>query len=250
MLSEGWGVLAESAAGTSHIARGIVCQDVCRTRSFGDENDWIAIAISDGAGSAEHSQIGAGIVCDSFLSTLSRRWPIVPRTREDMLEFYTLARAEIFAEAVQRGFEPSALACTALLGIAGPECAMFGQLGDGAIVIGRDGEYRMPIWCVEGEYVNETEFITGNGYSEALQFAAFDERISEIAILTDGLQHLAIDFAERRPHAGFFQPFFESLRASARTGDLRVSLLEFLSSPRVNERTDDDKTLALAIRRP
>lgn len=47
----------------------------------------------------------------------------------------------------------------------------------------------------------------------------------------------------------FFTPFFNGLAAATQEQlDLLPELLkQFLSSPAVNERTDDDKTLALAL---
>ncbi|EFC7107168.1 protein phosphatase 2C domain-containing protein, partial [Escherichia coli] len=51
------------------------------------------------------------------------------------------------------------------------------------------------------------------------------------------------------PHVPFFTPFFNGLAAATQEQlDLLPELLkQFLSSPAVNERTDDDKTLALAL---
>ncbi|EOD2289449.1 protein phosphatase 2C domain-containing protein, partial [Escherichia sp. TWPC-MK] len=51
------------------------------------------------------------------------------------------------------------------------------------------------------------------------------------------------------PHVPFFTPFFNGLASATQEQlDLLPELLkQFLSSPAVNERTDDDKTLALAL---
>jgi hypothetical protein len=68
--------------------------------------------------------------------------------------------------------------------------------------------------------------------------------------LTDGLQRLALDFTARTPHLPFFQPLFAALRAAPDVESLAGPFREFLDSQRINERTDDDKTLVLAISRP
>ena len=54
---------------------------------------------------------------------------------------------------------------------------------------------------------------------------------------------------DNSPHVPFFTPFFIGLAAATQEQlDLLPELLkQFLSSPAVNERTDDDKTLALAL---
>ena len=69
-------------------------------------------------------------------------------------------------------------------------------------------------------------------------------------MFSDGLQRLALDFAKTIPFEPFFQGLFPSVRAmSADDGEkLTQSLTDFLNSPRINERTDDDKTLILATR--
>jgi hypothetical protein len=68
--------------------------------------------------------------------------------------------------------------------------------------------------------------------------------------LSDGLQTMALSFAERAAHRPFFLPMFRKLR-SARPGDgLPAALHRFLESPAVSQRSDDDKTLLLATRVP
>ena len=59
---------------------------------------------------------------------------------------------------------------------------------------------------------------------------------------------LALDFAQARVHDRFFAPLFRTVRNGPDEETLRASLLEFMDSKRVNDRTDDDKTLLLATR--
>ena len=66
--------------------------------------------------------------------------------------------------------------------------------------------------------------------------------------MTDGLQRLALDFSAKQPHAEFFHPLFQAIKISAKSDDLSTALKAFLNSPIINERTDDDKTLVLAVR--
>ncbi|MBW2844613.1 hypothetical protein KX245_21670, partial [Escherichia coli] len=57
---------------------------------------------------------------------------------------------------------------------------------------------------------------------------------------------------DNSPHVPFFTPFFNGLASATQEQlDLLPELLkQFLSSPAVNERTDDDKTLAHAENYP
>lgn len=78
-----------------------------------------------------------------------------------------------------------------------------------------------------------------------------EERIDEVALLSDGLQRLALHYQTRTAHAAFFKPMLATLRDASEDAleSLSARLEDYLSSPAVNERTDDDKTLVLASRR-
>jgi hypothetical protein len=54
--------------------------------------------------------------------------------------------------------------------------------------------------------------------------------------------------ATNTAHPPFFTPIFTGLATAtaAQEDQIRAALAKFLGSPAVNERTDDDKTLALA----
>jgi hypothetical protein len=242
--------LARSAIGTAHVAHGISCQDAYRTCALDEQGAWIGVAVADGAGSASHSDVGAAIACEAILNSIRKRWPDVPSTRAQMVEVYYEARVAVFAEAARLAVPPRQLACTLLLAVSGPSSSAFAQLGDGATIVKSGDELWSPVRSPPSEYVNETEFITGERYADVLDFAWLDEPIEGFALMTDGLQNLAVDYPAYRPHAAFFRPFFETVRATEIPDELIPFLDEFLSSPRVNERTDDDKTLAIAIRRP
>jgi hypothetical protein len=167
-----------------------------------------------------------------------------------VIELFRAVREAIIAEAEARRVRSRELACTALLAVVGPSDATFAQLGDGAIVLGGEPECRAVFWPEPSEYANSTDFLTDERFADAIHFTTVPTPVSELALLTDGLQRLALDFAARKPHLGFFRPLFERLRSVDNTEELYEPFRGFLDSPRVNARTDDDKTLILAVRRP
>ena len=75
-----------------------------------------------------------------------------------------------------------------------------------------------------------------------------NDEVLDAALLSDGLQLLALDYAHRAAHRPFFAPFLQALR-SAPQGELTVPLAEYLASEAISRRTDDDRTLVLATRR-
>jgi len=165
------------------------------------------------------------------------------------LQWYRAVRERLEAEAARREVVVRELACTLLTAVVGQSEAAFVQIGDGAIVSLEQEEYRAVFWPQRGEYANMTNFLTAPDFEQAVEFRRYDGRIDEIALMTDGLQMLALDFARRSAHSPFFRPLFHRLRNTTLADELAIPLKDFLNSPRVNERTDDDKTLVLATRR-
>jgi hypothetical protein len=75
---------------------------------------------------------------------------------------------------------------------------------------------------------------------------------SALVAFTDGLERLALDFAGQRAHAGFFNGIVSPVAASTARGRdsaLCAALARYLDGPAVNARTDDDKTVVVAIHR-
>jgi hypothetical protein len=162
---------------------------------------------------------------------------------------------EVDRLAAAEGREARDFACTLLAAIAEPERAAFLQIGDGAIVVGRPmapDEYACVFWPQRGQYANQTFFATESTASQPLAFERYDELIDEVSLFTDGLQHLVLHEATQTAHAPFFRNVFTPMRGElpGRSEGLSAALASFLDSARVNRRTDDDKTLILATRRP
>jgi hypothetical protein len=113
-----------------------------------------------------------------------------------------------------------------------------------------ENAYGHVFWPDRGEYANTTHFVTEEDAVEHLQFESVNRRIIEVALLTDGLQTIALNYQLQIAHEPFFKGLFAPLRTAkeGRSPELSESLVSFLSSPRVNEKTDDDKTLVLASR--
>ena len=245
-----WAALGESVTGTSHRARNAPCQDAFRFRTFGLMAEWLVIAAADGAGSASHSEFGATLVCDELVRRVEALERDVPLTRDGMIALFADVRNQLLVEAERLAILSRELACTALLAIVGPTSATFAQLGDGAIVVGCGADYRAVFWPEPAEYANATDFLTDDRFADFIRFETTADPIVELAAFTDGLQRLALDFTARVPYPAFFRPLFHELRTAADPESLVEPFREFLDSDRVNERTDDDKTLVIAVRRP
>jgi len=245
----GWVTLVESVAGTSHHRTNTPCQDASQCRQFGGTDGWLAAIVADGAGSASRAEVGAALTCAVFADRIEAT-PDAFCNREGMIGLFTDVHQALVEEADRLGVSPRELACTALVAVIGPATAVFAQLGDGVMVVSDGSACRTVFWPEPAEYANATDFLTDEHFADALQFVVIDEPIPEVALLTDGLQRLALNFTTCEAHAPFFRPLFDRLRTAADPAELAAPFRAFLDSPRVNERTDDDKTLFLAVRRP
>jgi hypothetical protein len=250
-----WKLLYQSVLGTAHRRTGQPCQDRCRVRQARcGEETVLVLACADGAGSAALSAVGAGRACRTITNliaaSLERGLAVGQIDPATVAGWYRRTRAVLEVEAQGRGEMLRQLASTLLVAVVGESAARFAQIGDGAIVILDGDRYRVVFWPQSGEYANATHFLTDQGWEQSLTMAALNARVDELALLSDGLQALCLNYAARAAHGPFFAPMFRPLRAASCGANLLKELRQFLDSPRVNERTDDDKTLILATRVP
>ena len=93
----------------------------------------------------------------------------------------------------------------------GPATSYFVQIGDGAIILGNDTLYGVVFWPQSGEYANTTNFLTSDEYAKQLEFLATPSKCSKVALMTDGIERLALRFDIQTPHIPFFDPLFRAL---------------------------------------
>jgi len=130
-----------------------------------------------------------------------------------------------------------------------PTHAFAFQIGDGAIIVNSCGVQGVVFWPDNGLYANMTYFLTDEDYLQHIHVVQINTPLEEVILLTDGLQRLALVLDSKIAHEPFFSPIFKALRANnANTELLNQHLAQFLASQVVNQRTDDDKTLVMAIR--
>lgn len=251
-MGSNWKIIATSVPGTLHRARDLPCQDFYAVRVFEtNAGEILAAAVSDGAGSAKFAALGSRFVCDFFISAvadvLENGGEFSDLNRNFFLQFLQTFQTELAAKTAAQDLGD--YACTFLAVAASETEAFFAQIGDGAIVYASEQEFRLFAVPQQGEYANSTNFITDEAAADNLQFERIETRVEELALFTDGLQRLTIDFQSKRPHQPFFRSMFAPLRAENAATNLEEKLSQFLDSPKINERTDDDKTLILASRR-
>jgi hypothetical protein len=251
-----WTWIGACSTGSSHIRAGTGCQDNagCVELIAGGQHTLLAV-VSDGAGSSEFSSVGSRLVVDCFarcaISHL-RACPSVKGITEELVRgWLDNVRDRIFRSAEQLATIPRELAATLIGAIVCSNRAVVCHVGDGACVLRRreNIDWEIPSWPAHGEYATSTYFITDDPEPN-LHFNSLDGEFSELAIFSDGIERLALDFQTKTAFGHFFDPMFAPLARlpPGRNRELSALLRKYLDSPRVVERTDDDKSLILARR--
>lgn len=255
-----WKHISASVVGTSHVLTGAPCQDnnVCRVFTLEDGSEVLVAVASDGAGSAKRAEEGSALACSLLIQEMEALFGAEGELSEITKEFLTnwlvSFQREVTLRAEHEELRARDFACTLVAAIIGERSAVFAQIGDGAMVVPspeEPDEYCYIFWPQKGEYANETYFATDPEAHTNLQYDFVPRRIDEVAVLTDGIQNLALHYQTQAAHNPFFVPVFAWLRpASENDADkFTTSLATYLASEKINQATDDDKTLILATRR-
>lgn len=251
-MCAGWKYGAASVIGKSHQAsQEPVCQDAHATQYVEHASAFVGI-ISDGAGSASKSQLGSKRACDFVMCRINEAPASLLFERDFAASTLGDLRGDLQLLATDLGVALRELACTLLVAIVCPHRAIFWQIGDGAMCFRQpqDDKFQYAFWPEKGEYANVTYFVTDTNSQTHLEFDVTDCEITELGMFSDGLERLALNFVTGEAHSPFFTALFPYVRSlpEGYSHDLGSEIATFLASARINERTDDDKTLILASR--
>lgn len=247
-----WRVFAASATGPSHREDGRPCQDAFAFRTDGDN---LIAVVCDGAGSCEDSHVGARVVSDSVVHAIARQIAaklIHPDSspedwRKVVETVIASAREALQAVAKAAAGDMSAYASTLVGAVAWPSRLFFFHVGDGYAVARPRAAGAADIVSLpeNGEYVNETYFVTGSEWQAHLRMASHDVPIETVALMSDGAAPFAMAKGQQELHRPFIDPVLRYLdQASEAEGT--AALARTLEDPRTDSITTDDKTLLLA----
>ncbi|WP_203584743.1 PP2C family serine/threonine-protein phosphatase [Pseudomonas arcuscaelestis] len=249
-----WECASAAAIGTAHVERDGVCQDRCSSRVFDQSGTkWVAVFVADGAGSAQHSELGAELAINTANESIAQLMHLAEFSLDESLAVQIISdiRQAIAFAAEGSGLPTRSFACTFLGAICSAAGTIVFQIGDGGIVLDAGHGLELALEPKNGEYANMTHFCTDADALKNLQCRIYPAGVKAVAAFSDGLQRLALDMARGEPHVPFFEPIFRKVAGLNEVTRPQISgaLESFLGSTRVNERTDDDKSLAIAVLR-
>jgi serine/threonine protein phosphatase PrpC len=252
-----WRLVGASVVGSAHKRHGLSCQDrhVAKVASDASGTDILVVAVADGASFATRAEDGANFAVAGFLQRALDAIAVRPFADVSIAEcrHWLLAtrQAQIDAAAAD-GTQPKDLAATFAAAVVSPDEAVVIQIGD-PIIAARtadDDLWRVAFWPQKGEHHNETRFLTDTDAESHVLAVSLGAGIARLAVCSDGLESLCLDWAQRAA----FSPFFDEIARTVLSqpaescGELAPALERYLDSDAVNELTDDDKTLVLAAR--
>lgn len=250
-----WRCTGLSVRGAAHVHTGLPCQDAEGWQYAGDA---LVLVAADGAGSARHAEQGSRCAVTAMLDAMLVG-PVIGPGEHDVeaaLRLWTqhVHRAVDHAhEAVRRhadaaGVSGREMATTLQVAVLTQTLVVGAQVGDGAIVCEHEGSIHALTEPMHGMHVNETYFLTEDDYREHLQVTGRTGHITAAGLFSDGLEPLAWHLARNAPASGLFRGLFDFVRTTPCARRRHVALQRFMDSPRVCERSNDDKTLVLATR--
>ena len=250
-----WRVVGVSVRGTAHARRGQPCQDWQGHRCL--PGGGLVVAVADGAGSAARAERGARRAVEIALEATARAVEAlvihVPDPSasdwEDLLRWvFHEARRAVAARAHSEHHLLRDYSTTLSVAVIAEGWLAVAQIGDGVVVAqDEQGAFFAATHLQKGEYANETHFLTLRDALKRTSLHVEKRPVQALAAMSDGLVRLALSLPSGEPHRPFFQPLFSFVAHMTGEDQARERLSAFLASERVCERTDDDKSLVLAL---
>lgn len=256
-----WRTVTRCVPGSRHMNEGLSCQDYGGDRTL---NQVLIGAVADGAGSAAHAEVGAQLATtiildyleasEKWLQKQQSSWLTLPNehVKEVAQEFFTKAVKYILKKLDQQvqanRYEMQDVACTLIAFVATPHSIAAMQIGDGFIVVRlKDQNYTLMFQPDKGEYANQTTFLTSPNALSTMKTQVVFGSQSFICAATDGLESVAIRRSDWTPFSPFFNPLEEFMAETVNPDQNDGYLVDFLTSERLNQRTNDDKTILLCL---
>jgi len=255
-----------SAVGTSHVSGNIPCQDSVAVDTS-EDGAWLAATVCDGAGSAKYAAEGSQYVSSHFNSKLLK---LAERLRSDPPGGWVndaIIRSVIEVRDGLRlladGDDIADYHTTLVAVLLGSNGGFSVHIGDGVAFAGEATEDKgSKNWVISryshsapenGEYANETFFITESGWLKHLRVLPLP-RVNWAVLATDGGAEFLIDRDRKSlSRTALEKLFIDSISQDGDRVGLATQALSdraeiYLSDEAYGDLTSDDKTLAVIIR--
>ena len=250
-----WRISSASSTGTSHLSKGVVCQDSSSfsfIKSIHGEEKVLLLVLSDGAGSATQASRGSELVCKSIVDC-AQYWlcKSLPSDLSGLL-LHSAGHARQVVHRVTNAelSNVSDFSATCLCLLITDDSIAALQVGDGLIVVeNASGSIGPVFWPKRYEYANTTSFLTSRNWLQDLQYSQWLGRPRSFFLCSDGIQSICSYTQFMSVVPSFIDAFKKVLSEELPGYSSKASrkFLAFLDSEQVCSRTDDDKTVLVGI---
>lgn len=237
--------LSASIRGALHKAKDLPCQDYSCAKTANGK--FIAV-VSDGAGSARYSKIGAKIICSTLCDLLVNS--DMKTIRQDVAKAIEIARKKLILNKNNRSKSSDDLInfSATLVGVfCQKNRGIFFHIGDGAGIAFKEKDYNNFIISEpeNGAFSCETYFYTMDDWKDYLRFTNF-ENANRILLMTDGVTGFAFSDNFYKIHYNFLIPVIEYLEKENRKTYAVEALRNTLNNSKAQRINADDKTILWA----
>lgn len=273
-------VLGLSLLGESHKRHMLKCQDYHLFKDLGD--GWHLFIVSDGAGSADYSEIGSKFNCElaaDYISSLISQndwkernklpseleWYIEIRSIFEKIKLYFRNYMADFPNSCEKDFNATILVC-----IRTPNGILSSHIGDGRMGYRNgDGIWYSLMKPHKGEEANQTIFLQNSWTVPTVpalrindnyvpEVRIVNDSVSSIVLLSDGCERAAWEcviwneelekYEDRNnPYPKFLDPLLDALDETSREEKI-LCLQEILEcGTEACRRESDDKTMLIGI---
>ncbi len=227
---------ALSEQGTSHIDNNTPCQDASEI-TIRDNSTLIAVA--DGLGSKELSEIGSELAVRYACRAYRNKWfssskDILMAAQSHLLKF---------AKKINLA-DPEELATTLQIAIVTEDKADMCICGDGAIVYTIKGEHKLVTDGQIYELANQTFHLLSDNLIDKTFSHIVEEQVQHVSLCSDGMRAVLINEREGIAHP----PIFDYLINYASQKSAEEAVHNLVNSSQVLKSVDDDRSLASFIR--
>lgn len=279
-----WLILADSVIGKSHISSNTVCQDSHYYTPFSEMEGWGIAVVSDGAGSAKHSEIGSKFIAEQAVPHFfkkgikEKQWDkqnTLPSDEEwaefawEQLKNCAGALYEYGEKELDIPFKD--LSCTVIAVVISPHGLLVTHIGDGrAGYCTHDGTWNSMIQPHKGEEANMTYFLTSHvwatqkGFRTAHNVPIPESRIiretaTAFTLLSDGMENHCFEclkkypdkdlyFDSNQPYGLFYNVVIDMIKKIEDKASRNEKWTEILTKGNKKiEDEPDDKTMILAV---
>lgn len=249
-----WNIVTAKCTGTSHLKNNEPSQD---SYFIEEIKGWYAVTVCDGAGSSKYGGEAAEIFSSKFTQKLlSIGQKITEKSIVNLGDEVSKAILEIREHLISKTKIPTLKdwQCTLVAVLLDKDGNGFTvHVGDGIAFTATHNEHKLTIRHVSppenGEYANETFFVTGSSWYRHLRIQLF-RQVNFISLSTDGAASLFWDEKSKQEdnqgiHLKFWNPVFDTIYSANNTEERNHYLTNLINSKAAQKNSDDDKTLVI-----